>query len=413
MRYGFITPERDNWEMELLGIMANYPEVIDKLNFDSRYFENKLHAKIFDYLKEHKVMNYEKMLLTMNEEEIKYLVNVYANNVYESSKDSMALGFARLILEEYKQDEIDKLDEKRKLDLINSDTYYVELTKIKNLSCETDVETLTDEMIDEMIADEFDGIKIKRFELLSSYLKVGVTDVLTVAATSGFGKSAFLLNIFQSLSQDNEVGYKCHYFNVEVAPKGMIKRLLAITSDKRVDQINKSNMSTKFYQEAKKKIQNDSYIESGSISLEELKAKVLNHIDEEKINVVFVDHIGLLDLNDRNYNKTEYDRITYCMKELRKLALDNNLIIFIASQFDRNSVKGDKLSMHSLKSSGEIENSSTHVMLLKPSTKRISGDKKNYEEVTIDIAKNRNGPVRELDLYTFTKTKQIFVERFE
>ena len=398
-------------EIELLGILSNYPSIIDKLNFRKDYFKIPFHRKIYTYLSEVKEMDYQKMLEYMNENEAdEFVTKIYANNIYEKSSDSMAMGFAKLILEEYKQEEIDDLDDKRKLDMISSDEYYLELTKIKNLTVEPKIELLTDEKIDEMISNDSEGIKIKRFDYLSSYLKLELTDVVTVAGVSGFGKSAFLLNIFQSLSQDEDTHYKCQYFNIEIAPKGIVKRLLAITSDRLVDEFKKENIQMKFYQQAKKKIQNNSLINSGSITLEELKAKVLNNIEENKINVVFVDHIGLLDVNDRNYNKSEYDRVTYCMKELRKLALDNNLILFIASQFDRNSVKDNKISMHSLKSSGEIENSSTHVLLLKESEIKHSTDKKKYEEVMIDIAKNRNGPVAKLDYYTFVKTKQIFNE---
>ena len=193
----------------------------------------------------------------------------------------------------------------------------------------------------------------------------------------------------------------------------MIKRLLAITSDHKVDEFNKGIINEDFYIKARDKIQdNDSYIKSGSISIEELKAVTLNSLDPNKINIVFVDHIGLLETEDRNFSRNEYDKVTHCMKELRNLALDNNLIIFVASQFDRASIKTNNISMSSLKSSGEIENSSTHVLLLKESKQRETPEdkKKYYQEVTIEIAKKRNGEVRELDNNTFLKTKQIFRE---
>lgn len=253
---------------------------------------------------------------------------------------------------------------------------------------------------------------MKNFEILSHYLKIGLTDLITVAGTSGFGKSAFLLNVYKSLSQDKDK-YKCHYFNLEVAPKTMIKRLLAITSNHKVDEFDKNVINEDFYTDARDKIQdNVSYIKSGSITIEELKAIVLNSLDQDKSNVIFVDHIGLLETKDRNFSRNEYDKVTHCMKELRNLALDNNLIIFVASQFDRASIKNNNIGMSSLKSSGEIENSSTHVLLLKESKDRETPEdqKKYYQEVTVNIAKNRNGEVRQLDIYTFLKTKQIFRE---
>lgn len=402
---------RANWEESLLGILSNHPELIDRIIFNAEWFELDVHRRFYRYLKEYREMNVELLQNEFSLQEIEeYIIPVHINNIYEKSASSMALGFANMILEDYKQMKINDLDDKRKFKMINSDRYYAELTYLKNLSCEQAVEVLTPEMIDEMVMDDGDGILISRFYYLSRLCKIDVTDIVTIAATSGFGKSALLLNFYQSLSQSPKQEYKCHYFNIEVSPKGMIKRLLAITANRRVDEFNKNTLKEPFYWQAKEKLQNDSYINSGSITLEELKAKVLNNKDEDKINVVFVDHIGLLDTEEKAFNRTEYDRVTYCMKELRKLALDNGLIIFIASQFDRASVKDGKLSMHSLKSSGEIENSSTHVLLLQKSQNRESENPKSYEEVLIDVAKNRNGSIGGLDSYTFYKEKQLFVE---
>ena len=403
---------RVEWERELLGILSNYPNSIDKINFNEKYFYVLEHQKLFRALKKEKTMDNSLMSSLAKKDwyVFDYLTKIYANNIY--SDDSMALGFAKNILDDWKYNEKINLDDDFDKAKITYLEYNQKLKELNEISCELSQEPFTQESIDEMVADDDQGVTIKRFEILCNVLKINVTDILAVAGTSGFGKSAFLLNIYQSLSQDQGL-YKCHYFNLEVSPKMMTKRLLAITSDHRVDEIKKENLKEKFYLAASQKIQNDSYIASGSNTIEELKAKVLQGYDKDKINVVFVDHIGLLETNDRNHNRTEYDKVTYCMKELRNLALDHNCIVFVASQFDRASIKTGNVGMSSLKSSGEIENSSTHVLLLKESKNRPTDekDKKEYQNVMIDIAKNRNGEMRVLDNYTFQKTKQIFVEQ--
>lgn len=399
-------------EFQFLSILSNDRRLVDKIKFSEDYFKSNLYKKFYRYLKNENKMDIERMLDYMIFEEAKdFVTKVYINNMYaDSDKESMALGYAKLILEDYKKDELMKLGAVS--GTISTNEYYSKLTEIVKLNCEIEVEALSKDMIDEMLSDDSQGIVIDGFGILSLFLKLDITDLVTVAGTSGFGKSAFLLNLYKSLSQYKNL-YKCHYFNLEVSPKIMIKRLLAITSDHKVDEFNKGIINEDFYIKASDKIQdNDSYIKSGSISIEELKAVTLNSLDPNKINIVFVDHIGLLETEDRNFSRNEYDKVTHCMKELRNLALDNNLIIFVASQFDRASIKTNNISMSSLKSSGEIENSSTHVLLLKESKQRETPEdqKKYYQEVTIEIAKNRNGEVRELDNYTFLKTKQIFRE---
>jgi replicative DNA helicase len=403
---------RDNWESELLGILVNYPELIDKLNFAAEYFKNKHLGKVFNYMKLHKELNPELLLRELEDDEITLLVDIYTNNIYDQGAETMAVGYARLILEAYKKESIDLLEHQRRAQLIDTNTYFLKLQEVNDLSVESNVEILTDEELEEIILDDKKGIMISRFEYLSSNLKLDSTDLVTVAGVSGFGKSAFLLNLYQSLSQDVTNGFKCQYFNLEVAPKVMIKRILAITSKRKMDEFNKDNLNEGFVIDAKKAIQNDSFIKSGSMTIEQLKAIMLNNLDKDKQNVIFIDHIGLLGTDEKSYNKNDFDRTTYCIKELRKLCLDHNVLMFVASQFDRESVKSKNISMHSLKSSGELENSSTHVLLLKESTKCISNNKTLYEEVMIDIAKNRNGPINQLDYYTFQKEKQFFKEAF-
>ncbi len=402
---------RVEWERELLGILSNYPDSIDKINFNEKYFYVLEHQKLFRALRKEKTMDNSLMgtLAKKDWDIFDYLTQIYANNIY--SDDSMALGFAKNILDDWKYNEKINLDDDFDKAKITYLEYNQRLKELNEISCEIIEEPFTQESIDEIVGNDYAGIDINNFRKLSFKLKINVTDILTVAGTSGFGKSAFLLNIYQSLSQDHGL-YKCHYFNLEVSPGVITKRLLAITSDHKVDDFNKDNLKKDFYLLASRKIQNDSYFSHGSSTVEEVKAKVLQNYDKDKINVVFVDHIGLLETNDRNHNRTEYDKVTYCMKELRNLALDHNCIVFVASQFDRASIKAGNIGMSSLKSSGEIENSSTHILLLKESQKRpVEEDqKKLYQEIMIDVAKNRNGEIGKLDCYTFEKTKQIFRE---
>ena len=272
-------------EFQFLSILSNDRKLVDKIKFSEDYFMSSLYKKFYRYLKNENKMDIEHMLDYMTLEEVKgFVTEVYINNMYaDSDKESMALGYAKLILEDYKKDELIKLGAVS--GTISMNEYYSRLTEIVKLNCEIEVEALSKDMIDEMISDDSQGIVIDGFGILSLFLKLDVTDLVTVAGTSGFGKSAFLLNL-----------YKCHYFNLEVSPKIMIKRLLAITSDHKVDEFNKGIINEDFYIKARDKIQNNnSYIKSGSISIEELKAVTLNALDPNKINIVFVDHIGLLE----------------------------------------------------------------------------------------------------------------------
>ena len=96
------------------------------------------------------------------------------------------------------------------------------------------------------------------------------------------------------------------------------------------------------------------------------------------------------------------------MKELRKLCRKYNVLVFVASQCNRSALNNGVLTMHSLKDSGEVENSSTHVILLYEDQNR----EKEFElikNITADIAKNRNNYTFKMPM-TFVGEKQLFAE---
>lgn len=85
-----------------------------------------------------------------------------------------------------------------------------------------------------------------------------------------------------------------------------------------------------------------------------------------------------------------------------------NVLIFIGSQFARDPLKKDDLNMFSLKGSGEVENSSTHVILLYEDTEEpLKG--KDIVNVKVDVVKNRNYYAFDLSM-TFDKSRQFFDE---
>ena len=59
-------------------------------------------------------------------------------------------------------------------------------------------------------------------------------DFLIVGATTGAGKSGFLLNLMNSLMGD----YQCIYFNMEMSKSTIYKRLISIKSEVPINYIN-------------------------------------------------------------------------------------------------------------------------------------------------------------------------------
>ena len=234
---------------------------------------------------------------------------------------------------------------------------------------------------------------------------------MTVAAPPGFGKSAFLMNVFNSCINDDK-NY-CQYYNLEINNKQVIKRLLAIESNEMVKDIYKYGETKKenIGKAIKRLADKEYYLYNNSINWERLQAEIISHLKSDRQNIVFIDYLGLVGLENKNYNKTNYDRVTFIMKEIRKLCKKYNVLIFLASQCDRNSLRNDKLTLYSLKDSGEIENSSTHVCLLYEN-KQKKADFEFLKNVIVDVAKNRNNYTYRIDMQ-FISNKQKFKEEHE
>ena len=121
--------------------------------------------------------------------------------------------------------------------------------------------------------------------------------------------------------------------------------------------------------------------------------------------IVFIDYIGLVQSNEKF--TSIYERVTSIVKELRRISLDYNCTIFIASQINRNSEKekDKRPKISDLKESGELEQSGTTVIMLHNENPMASADK--IAEIQVIIGKNRNGPTGIIAL-DYNKENQRF-----
>ncbi|MCD7892101.1 MAG: helix-turn-helix domain-containing protein [Erysipelotrichaceae bacterium] len=257
-------------------------------------------------------------------------------------------------------------------------------------------------------------VPLGRFIDLQNLLKLQSNDLVTIAAPTNFGKTPFLMNVFIECLKDKN-NY-CQYYSMEGNLYQSKRNLVAITSQLTVEDVcNYTSLKKK--NDPKSQIIDKGldflgssayYYDVEPKNIEQLKKDIKNHIKRDKQNIVIIDYLGLISIKDTTYNKSEYDRISYIIRELRSICLRYNVLIFIGSQFARDPLKKDDLNMFSLKGSGEVENSSTHVILLYEDTEEpLKG--KDIVNVKVDVVKNRNYYAFDLSM-TFDKSRQFFDE---
>lgn len=261
--------------------------------------------------------------------------------------------------------------------------------------------TLSVEELNENINTENVEIKLQNFKKLNNFLRLVQGDFVIIGATTGAGKSGFMLNLMNDLMNR----YQCIYFNMEMSKSTIYKRLISIKADVPIDDIlsPKSDYQLNNINVAKQEIENAKIIvEHKANDIKQIKNIIMKYKDKNRHTVLFVDHLGLTRADN---TKSLYEQATEVAKQLRQICLEYDCTIISASQLNRGAYQSDELSLSMLKDSGELENSASKVILL---YKKNKEDKKS--NMIINIAKNRDG-IQDVNIeMEYDRQKQIFKE---
>lgn len=210
------------------------------------------------------------------------------------------------------------------------------------------------------------AIELKSFPMFSKAAKIRKHDSVVIAADTGGGKSSLAINFMYGLSDS----YPCIYFNLEMDTIDVLQRLVAIHTGMEIDRVEGYQQDAKTAEAvnialqaitARKPVQ----IIQGEYTLERIQEITEKAIaGREETTIVFIDHSLLMDT--QKYTAGRYDRFTQISEGLRKMALKNNIILFVLLQQNREGKKDDseRPRNSSLKESGSWENDSTQIVFL-------------------------------------------------
>lgn len=398
---------RENLEREYLGLLLNREYLFNYVRIKPFYFSNKSLAILFEQLIEcyqkYKLIDVTKIVEAHKNFNIELYTDLLTDIFVKPDYENQLLTLEDNILRYYKQDVIASLNEKLVKGDLNYDEFVLKIKKIDEIQIFKKVETLTEQEILDNINQDKVSIKIKNFDNLNTILKLVQGDFLIVGALTGTGKSGLLLNFMNGL-MDN---YQCIYFNMEMSKSTIYKRMISIRSG--VPIYNIDNPATDYQkniiQNCIKEISNKGVvIEHKANDIDTIKNVVRKVKNKEKHTILFIDHIGLV---KKNGFKSLYESTTEVAKELRQICLDYDCTIISACQLNRGAYNSEQITLSMLKDSGEIENSSSKVILLYRDKKSNKDSK--VEQMVLEVAKNRDGPYG-LVCTNYIKEKQIFKE---
>ena len=398
MQKWVISMNNETLEYELLALIINYPELLERNILKKEYFYGQdqiLFNAILTEYKKHKVLLVEN-LSKYSGFNLEYYFQLQTDNLWNTNKE--------IKFEELQKGIIDKYKRRRFKEI--TDTYngnyektIQDLERLLEINYQENSYIKSEDVINSLF-NEKRQLKLG-YEEFDKDLNLSQNDLLIIGAGSGTGKTAFALNLLLKLCEN----YQCIYFNMEMSKDILYKRLIAIKTGISLKDLNNakklSSNDLKKISVASSDLENIILI-NGSINTPIVKKNILN-IKTDKHIVVFLDHIGLIKASGNSL----YEKMTNVAKDLRTICLDCNCTIIGLCQLSRVSQKNNEIpKLQDLRDSGEIEQSARKVVLLYDEEKDSTNENHNMKMI---IAKNDDGN-RVIKDFVFERYTQRFKE---
>jgi replicative DNA helicase len=248
---------------------------------------------------------------------------------------------------------------------------------------------------------------VGRLDLFLGNGGIAAGEVLTLAAPTSCGKSAFALYV--SLKVMTEQDVPIGYFSFEMPQKQIIKRMIQSMSGVNLRNIQEGTANedqTERFLGAARKVESLPLFTSHSVkSVEDLASQARYLVRKKGARMIVIDYLQLIGFNSRGMSKCE--GIAHISHRIKQMALDLNVPVILLAQVNREGAKRETgLSLYDLKDSGDIENDADVVMLMWPTKGDVESSKGkdhrgSYTDLFYKLAKNREGERDVLDSMKF------------
>jgi replicative DNA helicase len=272
----------------------------------------------------------------------------------------------------------------------------------------------------------FSGIK----EIDEQIFDFNPKELSIIAARPGSGKTSFMLqSALHNVLRGNRVGF----LSMEMERPKILNRLISHEASRGQYKVS----GTKISRMSPNEFMNDSRLvstlekltalplfidDTGPWTSETVPRKIRKLFYEYQCNVIFVDYIGLIIGDGQLASAPKNQQITAISAGLKGLASELAIPILAASQLNRDVEKraDNRPFLADLRDSGSLEQDASIVAFLYPNiSKELHPDSNPglFEgitdlPVTLEIAKQRNGPISSFEM-VFYKKYGIFMSRSE
>lgn len=415
-------PQNLEAEVNVLGCAFLSKSALDKIceELNSFMFYNKQNQIIFDTIKSLNTKNVpidsttvsnelEKNKQLSNIGGIEYLMEVinsvatianleyYIKILYEKYILRTLIGTSTEIIDESYEEkkEVDEIVEnaERKILAVNSDKLGKEIKSIQSILPEVQAQ------IEELAKDKtgMSGIPSGFYELDKKTKGFRKNQVIIIAGRPGSGKSAFALNIANSVAMNSKKSVA--FFSLEMGADEIVKRMFSSVGQIPADTLTTGKLNHndwKKLSEAMSQLADTNFYidDSAGITVGEIRRKCRRLKNSSVgLDLIIIDYLQLVSSSVK-YAGNRVQEVSEVSRDIKKLAMELQVPVIALAQLSRNSEqrKGNdrKPKLSDLRESGSIEQDADIVLFL------YSED--YYDNITatsspteILIAKHRSG----------------------
>lgn len=221
------------------------------------------------------------------------------------------------------------------------------------------------------------------------------SNLLILAARPGVGKTSLAMNIAQYVAV--ELKRPVGFFSLEMSREELVDRLLVAQADIDAWKLKTGKLSEDDFSKLSDAMgvlaEAPLFIDdTPALSVLEMRTKARRLQVESGLDFLVVDYMQLARSRNLENRVQEVSEISQGMKNL---ARELKIPVLVLSQLSRavETRGGKKPQLSDLRESGSIEQDADVVMFL------WREDDENSENMMLDIAKHRNGPLRSLPLH--------------
>ena len=244
--------------------------------------------------------------------------------------------------------------------------------------------------------EEFTGIPsgFSKLDMMTSGFQK--SELIIIGARPSIGKTALALSMMQHISLER--GISCGFFSLEMPYESIGMRLLSMSSHVDMGRMRSGMLQRQDFN----KIQDAAgrwysaplyTVDTPNMRLLDLRAMARRMVTNHKVQIIFIDYIGLI--TTENPNAAVFEQVSEISKSLKALARELEIPIVALCQVSRDA-EGHEPNLAQLRGSGSVEQDADVVMFIDRERKR--DEQAAVQEAKIILAKQRNGPTGDIEI---------------